>query len=205
MADQLIQGNAGSLQIRPVWQESDAIAVICHPHPLMGGTMDNKVVTTLARFFRNNGISVVIFNFRGVGTSTGVHAQGIGEIEDLISVLDWIADQSTARKLYIAGFSFGGYIAAAGFSQLMQDNPHKFVLQKLYLVAPAVKNYPMGDLVLPDDTFVMVGAEDEVVPPQDIIDWANNRNFDLAVIAGSGHFFHGHLPDIGSQLESRFP
>ena len=82
MSDQLIQGRAGTIQVRPLWQESDAIAVICHPHPLMGGTMDNKVVTTLARFFRQQKISVVHFNFRGVGESTGLHADGVGEIDD---------------------------------------------------------------------------------------------------------------------------
>lgn len=205
MPDQLIQGNAGNLQIRPLWQESDAVAVICHPHPLMGGTMDNKVVTTLARFFRNQGISVVQFNFRGVGDSTGIHADGIGEIDDLFSVLNWIASQTAARRLYVAGFSFGGYIAAAGCDRLVQDNVHQFKLAKLFLLAPAVENYSMVALTLPTDTFVLVGAQDEVVAPQKMIDWANERQFDLAIIPECSHFFHGHLPEIGSQLEHRFP
>lgn len=205
MPDQLIQGNAGMLQVRPIWQESDAIAVICHPHPLMGGTMDNKVVTTLARFFRNQKISVVQFNFRGVGESTGLHADGVGEVDDFFSVLNWIAAQTTVRKLYVAGFSFGGYIAAASCDRLLSDNPHQFELQKLYLVAPAVENYPMANLTLPTDTFVIVGNEDEVVAPQEIIDWANARHFDLAIIPECSHFFHGQLPAIGLQLERRFP
>ncbi len=205
MPDQLIQGNAGMLQVRPIWQESDAIAVICHPHPLMGGTMDNKVVTTLARFFRNQKISVVQFNFRGVGESTGLHADGVGEVDDFFSVLNWIAAQTTVRKLYVAGFSFGGYIAAASCDRLLSDNAHQFELQKLYLVAPAVENYPMANLTLPTDTFVIVGNEDEVVAPQEIIDWANARHFDLAIIPECSHFFHGQLPAIGLQLERRFP
>jgi alpha/beta superfamily hydrolase len=205
MPDQLIHGNAGNLQIRPLWQDSDAVAVICHPHPLMGGTMDNKVVTTLARFFRNKGMSVIQFNFRGVGESTGIHADGIGEVDDLFSVLNWIATEKTARRLYVAGFSFGGYIAAAACDRLMRENLHQFELTKLILVAPAVENYPMAALTLPADTVVLVGAQDEVVAPQKIIDWANERQFDLAIIPECSHFFHGHLPEIGSQLEHRFP
>ncbi|MBC7752583.1 MAG: alpha/beta hydrolase [Candidatus Saccharibacteria bacterium] len=205
MPDQLIQGHAGMLQIRPLWQESDGVAVICHPHPLMGGTMDNKVVTTLARFFRQQKISVVQFNFRGVGLSTGSHADGMGEIDDFFCVLDWIASQTTARNLYVAGFSFGGYIAAASCDRLLSDNNHQFKLKKLYLLAPAVQNYPMETLTLPEDTFVMVGDQDEVVPPQEIINWANARHFDLAIIPECSHFFHGQLPAIGLQLERRFP
>jgi alpha/beta superfamily hydrolase len=205
MSDQLIQGNAGNLQVRPLWQESNAVAVICHPHPLMGGTMDNKVVTTLARFFRNQGISVIQFNFRGVGESTGIHADGVGEVDDFFSVLNWIATETTANRLYIAGFSFGGYIAAAACDRLMRENLQQFELAKLILVAPAVENYPMATLILPADTVVIVGALDEVVAPQKIIDWADERHFDLAIIPKCSHFFHVHLAEIGSQLEQRFP
>ncbi len=206
MPDQLIQGNAGNLQVRlQLRPESDAVAVICHPHPLMGGAMDNKVVTTLARFFRDKGISVVQFNFRGVGESAGVHADGVGEIDDFFSVLDWIASQTVARLLYVAGFSFGGYIAAAVCDRLVRDNLHEFKLEKLYLLAPAVENYPMAALALPGDTCVMIGALDEVVSPQAMIEWANARQFDLAIIPECSHFFHGHLPQIGLQLEHRFP
>ncbi len=206
MPDQLIQGNAGNLQVRLKLQpESDAVAVICHPHPLMGGTMDNKVVTTLARFFRDKGISVVQFNFRGVGESAGVHADGVGEIDDLFSVLDWIGSQTVARRLYLAGFSFGGYIAAAGCDRLSKDNPHQFELKKLFLLAPAVENYPMATLILPRDSFVMIGALDEVVAPQTMITWANERQFDLEIVPECSHFFHGHLPQIRLQLEHRFP
>lgn len=205
MPDQLIQGNAGTLQVRPLWQESDAVAVICHPHPLMGGTMDNKVVTTIARFFRNKGISVVQFNFRGVGESTGTYADGLGEIDDFFSVLNWVAGETTARRLYVAGFSFGGYIAAAACDRLLKDSTNQFELEKLYLLAPAVENFPMAALSLPSDTCVIVGAKDEVVSPQKMIDWAHERQFDLAVIPECSHFFHGHLPEIGSQLEYRFP
>ena len=87
----------------------------------------------------------------------------------------------------------------------MRENLHHFQLAKLILVAPAVENYPMAALNLPADTVVLVGAQDEVVAPQKIIDWANERQFDLAIIPECSHFFHGHLPEIGSQLEHRFP
>jgi len=211
MTDIHISGPAGQVQVRPLWQDSDKVAVICHPHPLMGGTMDNKVVTTLARFFRNHGCSVVLFNFRGAGTSSGQHDHGIGEIDDLFSVLDWVASQMTARQLYLAGFSFGGYIAASGCARLLGnlslngDNSHGYQLRHLYLVAPAVEHYPMADLMLPADTLVLIGTEDDVVSPQAMRTWANVKHLDLVEVTGSGHFFHGHLPEIGLALERRFP
>ncbi len=213
MSDVQISAPAGSLQVRAVWQESAQVALICHPHPLFGGTMDNKVVTTLMRFFKNQKISVVTFNFRGVGTSTGTHDNGVGEIDDAFSVLSWILRQhpsgKSARQLYIAGFSFGAYIAAALASRFkhgdVRDELKAFELLKTYLVAPPVHHYPMQHLHLSKDTPVLIGDEDEVVPPQLVIDWAASLDLPLLLMPQCSHFFHGHLTDLTQTLQQNYP
>lgn len=209
VVEQQISGLAGSLQVRAIWQPSDRVAVICHPHPLFGGTMDNKVVSTLARFFKNQQISVVIFNFRGVGSSTGEHDKGVGEIEDVFSVLNWVATQTDARNLYLAGFSFGAYIAgavASRFNQLASQaaDQTEFNLQKTYLIAPPVHHYPMNDLQLKKDTLVVIGEQDEIVPSQQVVEWAQQLNLKISTIADCSHFFHGHLTDLTAQLQANY-
>lgn len=200
MSDLQIVAPAGSLQVQPIWQDSDTLVVICHPHPLFGGTMDNKVVTTLARFWRRQGHSVLMFNFRGVGKSTGQHDDGVGEIEDLRCVLQWAVTQTQANHLILAGFSFGAYIAAAGADQFSAWQIERLTLQQLVLVAPAVENYPMDDLQLPVQTRVIIGDQDDVVSPQAMMAWAETRALDLVVLPDAGHFFHGHLNDLSAHL-----
>ena len=200
MSDLQIVAPAGSLQVQPIWQDSDTLVVICHPHPLFGGTMDNKVVTTLARFWRRQGHSVLMFNFRGVGKSTGQHDDGVGEIEDLRCVLQWAVTQTQANHLILAGFSFGAYIAAAGADQFCAWQIAHLTLQQLILVAPAVENYPMDDLQLPQQTRVIIGDQDDVVSPQAMMTWAKTRALDLVVLPDAGHFFHGHLNDLSAHL-----
>lgn len=206
MADIQIPSAAGVLQVRPVWQAgSDKVAIVCHPHPLFGGTMDNKVVTTIARFFRNQGISVVTFNFRGVGASSGQHDHGVGEIDDFFSVLSWVVAERGLSQLYIAGFSFGAYIAAAAASRINQQQVPAALagvqLLKTFLVAPAVQNNPMQDLKLKTDTLVVIGRDDEVVPPEDMIQWSKALSLDIKIVENCGHFFHGHLPELSSYLQ----
>lgn len=200
MSDLQIVAPAGNLQVQPIWQDSDTLVVICHPHPLFGGTMDNKVVTTLARFWRRQGHSVLMFNFRGVGKSTGQHDDGVGEIEDLRCVLQWAVTQTQANHLILAGFSFGAYIAAAGADQFSAWQIERLTLQQLVLVAPAVENYPMDDLQLPVQTRVIIGDQDDVVSPQAMMAWAETRALDLVVLPDAGHFFHGHLNDLSAHL-----
>lgn len=200
MNDLQIAAADGSLQVRPIWQDSDTLVVICHPHPLFGGTMDNKVVTTMARFWQRQGYSVVMFNFRGVGNSSGRHDDGIGEIEDLHTVLDWAATQTVASHLILAGFSFGGYIAAAGADRFAGWQVERLQLRQLVLIAPAVENYPMDALQLPDQTRVIIGDQDDVVSPQAMMTWAKFRALDLIVLPDAGHFFHGRLNDLSAQL-----
>lgn len=201
MKDVQIAGPAGSLQVRPYWQDDDTLVVICHPHPLFGGTMDNKVITTLSRYWRQRGYSVVVFNFRGVGTSTGSHDNGVGEIADLRAVLQWAIRQQPVGRLILAGFSFGAYIAAAGASQLTDWSLAGLLLQQVVLVAPAVHHYPMQCLSLPSDTVVLIGDQDEVVPPQAVIDWATQLSLNAVLMPACSHFFHGHLSDLSAQLE----
>ncbi len=200
MTDLQISAIDGSLQIRPIWQDAETVAVICHPHPLFGGTMDNKVVTTLARFWRRQGHSVVMFNFRGVGSSTGQHDDGIGEIEDLHTVLQWVSQHGTANQLILAGFSFGAYIAAAGADRFADWGIERLQLQQLILVAPAVENYPMAGMRLPPRTRMIIGDQDEVVSPKAMMAWAHTHAVDLVVIPEASHFFHGRLNDLSAQL-----
>lgn len=217
MTDIQIAAPAGSLQVRALWQQSERIVLICHPHPLLGGTMDNKVMTTLARFFKNQNVSVISFNFRGVGSSSGQHDNGMGEIDDALAVLNWIIQQNPfqnqndakPRQLYLAGFSFGAYIAAAVASRFNQQQINveltEFKLVKTFLVAPPVHHYPMHELSLAKDTVVLMGDQDEVVPPAEVISWANQLDLQLVMMPGCSHFFHGHLPDLGQQLAEHFP
>lgn len=209
MADIQIPSAAGFLQVRPLWQAgSDKVVILCHPHPLFGGTMDNKVVTTMARFFRNQGISVLTFNFRGVGASTGQHDHGVGEIEDFFSVLTWVVAERGLSQLYIAGFSFGAYIAAAAASRINQQQvPAELAgvnLLKTFLVAPAVHHNPMQDLQLKPDTLVVIGRDDEIVSPEDVIQWSKALSLDIKIVENCGHFFHGHLPELSSYLQDSF-
>ena len=200
MNDVQIPAPAGSLQVRPIWQDSDTLVLICHPHPLFGGTMDNKVVTTLARFWRRQGHSVVMFNFRGVGNSTGRHDDGRGEIDDVHTVLEWVQSQCAATQLILAGFSFGAYIAAASADRFLSWRFARLQLQQLILVAPAVENYPMQDLQLPKQTRVIIGDQDEVVSPAAMKAWAQTYLLDLVVLPDASHFFHGRLNDLSTQL-----
>ncbi|XID74104.1 alpha/beta hydrolase [Alkanindiges sp. WGS2144] len=213
MADLQISAPAGSLQVRPSWQqgeqEFEQLALVCHPHPLFGGTMDNKVVTTLARFFKKQNMAVALFNFRGVGSSTGVHDNGVGEVDDAAAVLDWALRQTSATQLYVAGFSFGAYIAAALASRLNQQQLHagsgRSELLKTFLVAPPVHHYPMQHLSLNQNTVVLIGDQDEVVPPAQVIQWADRLDLPVHLMPECSHFFHGHLNDLTDQLQQNFP
>lgn len=207
MMDIHISAAAGTLQVRPYWQDSPTAVLICHPHPLFGGSMDNKVVSTLARYWRKAGYSVLLFNFRGVGSSGGSHDHGVGEVDDLKQVLRWLVEQQPqVNKLILAGFSFGAYIAAAAADRFVAWQSSalslsKMQLNRVVLVAPAVHHYPMQNLHLPNDTVVLIGDQDEIVPPQQVIDWAITRHYALSIMPHCSHFFHGHLPDLSAQLE----
>jgi hypothetical protein len=161
------------------------LAVVCHPHPLHGGTMDNKVVQTLARTFMHLGYTSVRFNFRGVGASQGSWDDGHGEVDDARAVAS--AFRTPGQPLVLGGFSFGGYVAAQAAARLPADQR----AARLVLVGPAVQTFPMP--AVPADTLVIHGEVDDVVPLAAIFDWARPQALPVTVLPGAGHFFHGQL------------
>lgn len=166
-------------------------AVLCHPHPLFGGTLDNKVVTTLARALHDSGIPTVRFNFRGVGASEGVFDAGRGETDDARAVLDWGASRWPNCKPVIAGFSFGAYVAL----RLTQN----VGVARLITVAPPVSSFDFSGLRAPSCPWMVVqGDADDVVDPQKVLDWAKALQPQprLMVMRGAGHFFHGRLHEL---------
>jgi uncharacterized protein len=180
------------------------VAVIAHPHPLFGGTMDNKVVQTLARAFVQCGWRTVRFNFRGVAGSAGVHDHGQGELQDLLAV---IQHQASEGALALAGFSFGAFVTSHAIEQLWQQRP----LEKLVLVGTAVSRFTVAPLApeLHARALVVHGEVDDTVPLADVMDWARPQKMPVTVIPGVEHFFHGQLPLlralVARHLMSDFP
>jgi alpha/beta superfamily hydrolase len=164
--------------------------VVCHPHPLYGGTLDNKVVYTLARAFEELGAPAIRFNFRGVGTSTGQYDEGIGETEDALAVIAYGRQRWPSAALWLAGFSIGGAVAirAAG----------RAVPTRLVAVAPAIAWVNVQDVVTPSKWLVVQGDADDVVLPDSVLEWAAKRSPApaVSVVAGAGHFFHGQLLEL---------
>ncbi|MCH2557305.1 MAG: alpha/beta fold hydrolase [Alcanivorax sp.] len=181
------------------------IAIVCHPHPLFGGTMDNKVVTTLARAARDAGAAVLRFNFRGVGNSQGAFSDGIGETEDLIAVHRWLTREFTDRPLWLAGFSFGSFVAARGAEVLAANGQAP---KALMLVAPPVHHFDFEGIETAGCPVTVVqGEDDEVVPAEQVFRWAGQTPLtpDLIRFPDSGHFFHGKLVDLKEVAASRLP
>ena len=190
-----IPGPAGALEVlieeAGTAQAADCYAVICHPHPLYGGTMDNKVVTTLARALHEVGMPTLRFNFRGVGASAGAFDQGNGETADADAVATHGAARWPGKRLVIAGFSFGGYVAL----RLALTR----AAARLITVAPAIQRFDLTAHELPDCPWLVVqGDADDVVDPGAVIDWARGLlpAPRLVVLPGVGHFFHGHLHEL---------
>jgi hypothetical protein len=165
---------------------SRGVAVICHPHPQHGGTMDNKVVQTLARAFTQLGYTAVRFNFRGVGASAGAWAHGPGEIDDAMAVV--AALRAPGLPLVLAGFSFGAYVASHAAARLVAGG---VAAERLVLVAPAASRFDM--VPVSPDTLLVHGEADDVVPLAAVFDWARPQSLPVTVIPGAGHFFHGQL------------
>lgn len=164
------------------------VAVLCHPHPQFGGTMDNKVVQTLARAFVQLGYRAVRFNFRGVGGSAGAWNEGLGEIDDAIAVIAAQRAAAPGLPLALGGFSFGGYVAANAAHRLAATD----AVQRLVLVGPATSRFAMPAAVAAD-TLVIHGEADDVVPLSATLDWARPQVLPVVVLPGVGHFFHGQL------------
>jgi alpha/beta superfamily hydrolase len=160
------------------------IALVAHPHPLQGGTLDNKVAQTLAKTFHALGYAAVRFNFRGVGASAGTFDDGIGETDDAMVVLaNAKARFGEDLPVVLAGFSFGSFVQTRVAKALQA--------QRLVLVGPAVRRFAVEDV--PEDTIVIHGENDDVVPLADVLDWARPFELPVVVFPGCGHFFHGRL------------
>ena len=181
-----VAGPAGAIECAidsPPGEAAHGVIVLCHPHPQHGGTMDNKVVQTLARAFVQLGYTSVRFNFRGIGASQGAWDEGRGEVDDALAVI--AAHRDPARPLALGGFSFGAYVASQAAARLAPP------AQRLVLVGPAVKNFAVA--AVPPDTVVIHGENDDVVALHDVFDWARPQALPVTVLPGAGHFFHGQL------------
>lgn len=185
-----IEGPAGQIEV--VLEDPQAaplgLAVIAHPNPQQGGTMDNKVVHTLARAFVAAGWRAVRFNFRGVGRSQGAWGDGVGELDDLLAVIAHHQRDPamSGRPLALGGFSFGGFVAALAHQRLSPPPAG------LILVGLATSREQMPPV--PAHALVVHGEQDEVVPLSSVLDWARPQSLPIAVVPGVGHFFHGQLP-----------
>jgi uncharacterized protein len=179
----MVAGPAGDLECAIDTPAGDlrGVAVVCHPHPQHGGTMDNKVAATLARAFAQCGWRAVRFNFRGVGASGGSWGEGPGEIEDALAVVSTLREPG--QSLALAGFSFGGYVASHVAAATRPE--------RLVLIGPATENFTVAPV--PTDTLVVHGEADDVVPLAATLDWARPQALPIVVVPGGGHFFHGQL------------
>ena len=183
-----VAGPAGALECAldaPADGPTRGVAVICHPHPQHGGTMDNKVAQTLARALLQLGYRSVRFNFRGVGASEGSWDEGRGEVDDALAVV--AALRQPGQPLVLAGFSFGGYVAAAAAARLEGADR----AERLILVGPSTEKHALP--AVPDDTLVVHGEHDDVVPLAATLAWARPQSLPVTVVPGGGHFFHGQL------------
>ena len=189
------RGEAGAIEGLLDQPEGAArgVAVVAHPHPLFGGTMDNKVVQTLARAFVQCGWTVVRFNFRGVGASEGVHDAGEGEARDFLSVVKQVAPKGA---LAVAGFSFGSFVASHAIQALWDKRD----IEKIVFVGTATERLSVADVPesLHEKTLVVHGEQDDTVSLASVMDWARPQSLPVMVVPGGGHFFHGQLPLLKS-------
>jgi len=176
--------------------EPRAIAVVAHPLPTMGGTMENKVVTTLAKTFAELGFVALRFNFRGVGDSSGSYDEGNGEVDDALAVVHYAVQEFGNLPLVLSGFSFGGYVQAR-VAQQLHSRAHKLVL-----IAPAVGRFAMP--AVPSDTLLVHGELDEVVALADVFAWARPQHLPIVVVPEAEHFFHGRLPQLREIVRRHF-
>ena len=189
-----LHGAAGAIEaVRdaatvPAGAAPRGVAVIAHPHPLFGGTLDNKVVQTLARAAVQCGWTAVRFNFRGVGASAGVHDEGRGELQDFLAVVEQVAPEG---PLLLAGFSFGAFVASHALAALWGERE----ITHAVLVGTAASRFSVAP-VPPEAhgrSLVLHGESDDTVPLASVLDWARPQSLPVTVIPGVGHFFHGQL------------
>jgi alpha/beta superfamily hydrolase len=195
----IVAGTAGDIEVvvdAPAETPLRGLALMCHTHPLQGGTLDNKVVHTLAKTFHAMGYVAIRFNFRGVGGSAGSFDQGIGETEDALAVLRHARSRfGEALPVALAGFSFGSFVQTRVASQVKPEG--------LVLVGPAVNRFQVEHV--PPETIVVHGEADDVVPLADVFAWARPQELPVVVFPGCGHFFHGRLLQLARVVTALWP
>jgi alpha/beta superfamily hydrolase len=196
----MLNGPAGKLEtITDIAEPACArrgVAVICHPNPVQGGTMHNKVVTMVERALRESGLDTVRFNFRGTGNSPGAYDNGQGEGDDLAAVAAWVRKMRPDAALWLAGFSFGSYVTISRAVQLHAD--------ALISIAPPVGRWAFGELTVPTCPWLVVqGEADEVVDPETVFDWieALEKKPELVRMPDTSHFFHRRLMDLRGAIK----
>lgn len=192
----VVPGHDGPIEILVEAPRGDihGIALVAHPHPLFGGTLDNKVVQTLARAFRDLGLVAIRPNFRGVGQSAGTHDEGEAETEDQLAVLDWAFQRYGDLPVTLGGFSFGAYVTTRVAARLASSRRpvHGMVLAGLAAGGvEGIRHYTPESV--PEDALLIHGQDDEVVPLANVLAWAGPQNLPVSVLGGTGHFFHGKL------------
>jgi alpha/beta superfamily hydrolase len=191
-----IEGPSGELEVMTSSAREDiipqpSVAIVCHPHPLQGGTLTNKVVSMLARTFAELGLRTVRFNFRGVGKSAGEFANGIGEQDDLRAVMAWVNSVAPDAGLWLSGFSFGAGVSA--------NVAARSEVERLVTISPPVPRFNLLDLPPVNCPWVLVqGDKDDVVNPADVKAWVATRVPPPVYIRmpEAGHFFHGQLMEL---------
>lgn len=200
----MIDGPSGQLEALSLEvAEARGVALICHPNPVQGGTMLNKVVSTLQRTARDAGYHTLRFNYRGVGASAGSHDMGSGEVDDAEAVAHWLRERYPELPLTLLGFSFGGFVAASLGARLEQQGIEP---AQLFMIAPAVMRLSGDNPPAERCPMVVIQPDaDEVVEPQLVYDWSANlgRAHELLKVAECGHFFHGKLTDLKDLLLPR--
>ena len=190
---ELVDGPIGRIECAvDVPENHRGVALIAHPHPLFGGTLDNQVVQTLAKSFVELGYAAVRPNFRGVGATEGVHDAGVGELQDMVAVLAWAQGRFGSEPPVLAGFSFGSFV---------QTHVAEVVApERMVLVGVAVKRFDARPV--PKETMVVHGEADETVPLADVLDWARPQQLPVIVVPGADHFFHQKLNILRSIVQS---
>ena len=200
----VIDGPVGQLEALYLnLPEPKGLALLCHPNPVQGGTMMNKVVSTLQRTARDAGLITLRFNYRGTGASEGVHDMGTGEVDDALAAALWLRARHPELPITLLGFSFGGFVAASLGGRLEARGEK---LLRLFMVAPAVMRLRAEDDLPQACAVTVIQPEtDEVIDPQLVYDWSNalSRPHELLKVAECGHFFHGKLPELKELVAPR--
>jgi len=198
-----LDGHAGKMQCLLDLPDGEprGIALVAHPHPLYGGTMENKVAQTLARTFVTLGYAAARFNFRGVGESEGVHDEGRGEVDDMAVMYAHMREKYPNLPITLTGFSFGTFVQAQFAQRLAAEGQPA---ERLVLVGTAAGKWPMPQV--PEDTILIHGELDDTITLKEVFDWARPLDLPVTVITGADHFFHrklGHIKNLVIQLWRR--